>query len=77
MGRTEWLLLIFLSLLWGSSFFFIELSLETITVFTVVLLRVAIAALICHLCIGSTVADDSLSMEAVSDPWSVTCQFAD
>lgn len=47
MGAREWaLLLLLLSGLWGSSFFFIEVALQSITTFTVVFLRVAIAALI-------------------------------
>lgn len=46
MGLTEWLLLILLSILWGGSFFFIEIAIRTIPVFTVVAGRVGIAALI-------------------------------
>lgn len=46
MGPTEWLLLGLLSLLWGGSFFFIEVALQTIPVFTVVAARVGIAAIL-------------------------------
>jgi len=45
MGRYEWLLLIGLSVLWGSSFVFIELALASLTPFTIVTLRTGIAAL--------------------------------
>lgn len=44
MGKREWVLLGLLSTLWGSSFFFIEVALQSFPVFTVVFLRVAIAA---------------------------------
>ena len=46
MGSTEWGLLLLLSVLWGSSFFFIEVALQSVTVFTLVLARVAIAGLL-------------------------------
>jgi drug/metabolite transporter (DMT)-like permease len=46
MGAVEWLLLITLSVLWGGSFFFVEVALEAFEPFTVVLARVGIAALI-------------------------------
>ncbi len=44
MGPTEWALLILLSLLWGGSFFFVELALVELEPFTVVLGRVGFAA---------------------------------
>jgi drug/metabolite transporter (DMT)-like permease len=46
MGGREWGILIFLSVLWGGSFFFIEVAVRELTPFTLVLARVAIAALI-------------------------------
>ncbi len=45
MGAAEWLLLISLSVLWGGSFFFVEVALDAFGPFTVVLGRVGIAAL--------------------------------
>ncbi len=44
MGPSEWALLILLSLLWGGSFFFVELALVELEPFTVVLGRVGFAA---------------------------------
>lgn len=44
MGAGEWLMLLTLSLLWGGSFFFVEIAVETLPTFTIVLLRVGIAA---------------------------------
>jgi len=44
MGPTAWLLLIFLSILWGGSFFFSKIALSELQPFTVVLGRVSIAA---------------------------------
>ena len=45
MGAREWLLLITLSVVWGGSFFFIEVAVRELPPLTVVLGRVAIAAL--------------------------------
>ncbi len=45
MGREAWVLLIVLSLVWGGSFFFAEVALAQIPPFTLVLLRVSIAAI--------------------------------
>jgi len=45
MGNSEWLLLFALALLWGGSFFFIELAIEGLRPFTIVLTRVGLAAL--------------------------------
>ncbi len=36
MGRTDWLLLVALSGLWGGSFFFVEVALDELRPFTVV-----------------------------------------
>lgn len=46
MGRTEWLLLILLSALWGSSFLFMRVAVRNLPVFTVVLGRIGIAAIL-------------------------------
>ncbi|MDH3314377.1 MAG: DMT family transporter [Gammaproteobacteria bacterium] len=45
MGATEWLLLVCLSILWGGSFFFVEVALEGFGPLTVVLGRVGLAAM--------------------------------
>jgi len=44
MSGTDWAILLFLSVLWGGSFFFIEVALDTVASLTLVLIRVAIAA---------------------------------
>ncbi len=44
MSREDWTILILLSVIWGGSFFFIELALESVQPLTVVLIRVALAA---------------------------------
>jgi len=49
MTATEWATLVTLSLLWGASFFFNGVAVKALPVFTVVVARVAIAALILHL----------------------------
>ncbi len=46
MGIREWGLIIFLSILWGVSFFFVEIALECMTPLTVVACRVGLAALL-------------------------------
>lgn len=45
MGREAWVLLIVLSLVWGASFFFAEIALRQLAPFTLVLVRVGIAAI--------------------------------
>lgn len=45
MNMREWGTLLFLSLLWGGSFFFIEVAITELPPFTVVFLRVSLAAL--------------------------------
>ena len=45
MGPLEWLLLITLSILWGGSFFFVEVIVNTLPPLTIVLLRVGLAAI--------------------------------
>lgn len=49
MSAAAWVLLIVLSFLWGGSFFFAAIALQDLPPFTVVLGRVAIAALTLHL----------------------------
>ncbi len=44
MTRQDWAILLILSVLWGGSFFFIEVALDTVRPFTLVLIRVALAA---------------------------------
>ena len=49
MGTTEWGLLVFLSILWGSTYFFVAVAVDFYTPFTIVLARVGIAALALNL----------------------------
>ena len=49
MGVIEWLLLIFLSVIWGGSFFFIKVALTELQPFTIVLGRVLIGAIVLNL----------------------------
>lgn len=44
MGLREWSLLVVLSVIWGASFFFVEVAVATMTPMTIVLCRVGIAA---------------------------------
>ena len=44
MSGRDWAALLFLSVLWGGSFFFIEIAVETVRPLTLVLIRVTIAA---------------------------------
>lgn len=44
MGREDWAILIVLSVIWGGSFFFIEIAIRTVQPLTLVLIRVAVAA---------------------------------
>jgi len=46
MGFTEWLLLIFLSVIWGGSFFLIKIILTELQPFTIVLARVSLGAVV-------------------------------
>jgi drug/metabolite transporter (DMT)-like permease len=46
MGIREWGLIIILSILWGGSFFFVEVALKKLTPLTIVLYRVSLASLI-------------------------------
>ncbi len=45
MGPAEWGMLIILSVLWGGSFFFVEVALQGLPTLTLVAIRVALAAL--------------------------------
>ena len=44
MGIKLWCLIIFLSIIWGASFFFVEIAVEKMTPLTIVLYRVGLAA---------------------------------
>jgi drug/metabolite transporter (DMT)-like permease len=44
MSGADWAILLVLSVIWGGSFFFIEIAIDTVAPLTLVLLRVAIAA---------------------------------
>ncbi|MEZ5829591.1 MAG: EamA family transporter [Dongiaceae bacterium] len=48
MGPIDWSLLLALSILWGGSFFFVGVAVKALPPFTIVLLRVAVAALALH-----------------------------
>lgn len=61
MARRDWTLLLTLSLLWGGSFFFVELALPGLPALTIVWLRVALAALI----LGAVLAARGLAFPAV------------
>ncbi len=49
MSLVEWSLLLCLSVLWGASFFFVELALDQLRPFWLVLARVALGAMVLHL----------------------------
>ena len=49
MGAAEWGMLLVLSLLWGGSFFFIGVAVKELPTFTVMLLRVGIAAAVLNI----------------------------
>jgi drug/metabolite transporter (DMT)-like permease len=54
MGPVEWLLLVVLSVLWGGSFLFGKIALAELPPFTVVLVRVGLAALALWLAVAVT-----------------------
>lgn len=54
MGAREWGLLLILSVLWGESFFFIGVAVKALPPFTIVALRVALAALALNLVVRAT-----------------------
>lgn len=45
MGAREWAMLLALALLWGGSFFFVEIAIDAVSLLTIVFLRVALAAI--------------------------------
>lgn len=45
MSRTDWIILLILSVLWGGSFYFIGIAIRSVTPLTLVLLRVSLAAI--------------------------------
>ena len=69
------MLLLILALLWSVTFIFIKLAAETIPVFSLVLIRVGMAALVLHamilIAIGLAVIDTRRTLarsEATADP---------
>jgi drug/metabolite transporter (DMT)-like permease len=48
MSGADWLLLVLLSVLWGGSFFFVGVLVKALPAFTIVFLRVGLAAVILH-----------------------------
>ncbi len=54
MGASEWLLLLFLSVLWGGSFFFVGVVVKVLPPFTIVALRVGLAAIVLNLIVRAT-----------------------
>ena len=56
MGARDWLHLILLAIVWGGSFFFVEVALEALPPFSLVMVRVGLAAGILHLylCLNGT-----------------------
>ncbi len=49
MNAREWAMLVLLAIVWGGSFYFISIAVKSVPPFTLVLLRLSIAALILHL----------------------------
>lgn len=54
MGPVEWSLLVILSILWGGSFFFVGVAVKALPPFTIVAVRVGVAALVLHCFILAT-----------------------
>ncbi|HAK47051.1 MAG TPA: EamA family transporter [Spirochaeta sp.] len=54
MSAAEWIMLIALSILWGGSFFFTEVALKSFHPFTIVFLRVFIAAVIMNIIVPAS-----------------------
>ena len=48
MGRTEWIMLVALSILWGGSFFFVGIAVKDVPPLTIVSVRVILSALALH-----------------------------
>lgn len=64
MSTSAWIMLIALSLLWGSSFFLVEIALQGFPVMVLVTLRVAIAAIVlwCIVALSSAAVPRSMSV---------------
>ncbi|MBE9552462.1 MAG: DMT family transporter, partial [Proteobacteria bacterium] len=54
MGPAQWTTLVILSILWGGAFFFVEIAVTSLPPFTIVLLRVGLAALALHIFLLAT-----------------------
>ncbi len=54
MGAAQWVTLVVLSVLWGGSFFFVQVAVTALPPFTIVLLRVGLAAVALHLYLLAT-----------------------
>jgi drug/metabolite transporter (DMT)-like permease len=54
MGATEWVLLLILSVLWGGSFFFVGVAVKALPPFTIVALRVGLAAIALNFVVRAT-----------------------
>ena len=52
MNPRDWVLLIFLSVIWGGSFYFVGVAIKEVPPFTIVFCRVAIAALVLWVVVG-------------------------
>ncbi len=63
MGASQWTSLTVLSLLWGGSFFFVEIAVTSLPPFTIVLVRVALAALALHALLLATGAPLRVDMQ--------------
>jgi drug/metabolite transporter (DMT)-like permease len=66
MGLQEWGLLLFLSVIWGGSFFFIGIAVKSLPPFTLVFLRVALAATVLNLVVPAV----GMRMPADRKTWS-------
>jgi drug/metabolite transporter (DMT)-like permease len=65
MNGSEWLALLLLSVLWGGSFFFAAVLIRTLPPFTIVFLRVGLAAVI----LNALVKALGVKMPVSSTPW--------
>lgn len=65
MGPLEWSLLVVLSILWGGSFFFVGIAVDSLPPFTIVVLRVGLAAAALNIIVRAT----GLSMPADRRLW--------
>ncbi|MEH6444074.1 MAG: DMT family transporter [Oceanospirillaceae bacterium] len=63
MGLKQWLMLLILSLLWGGSFFFMKVALLELPTFSIVLLRVSLAAFTLFVYLKITNRDLPTSLE--------------